>query len=577
MQVIPDKKKLIAQMDSIRRGNLVVPQFQRTFVWDYNDVVDFLVSLFKGYFVGTFLFERCDSDSIPFDFRPIEGTNLRKEDCRPEFMILDGQQRITTLHYVLFAPKEISLKNTKYPYRFFIDLKKLLDDNIEDAIFGEREKDSSKYYDKTYQHKNMIVPFTVLIDYKSWDGWLDKYEDYLRQEENSEEFDSYREKTRPVLKERMSKFFDTEIPVIEIPKVNNDDEQGISEVCAIFEKMNSTGVKLSVFDLLTARLYKYGIDLHSLWEETVDNYDLVEDFSNRDSYPYGIFILRIIALMRNLEVKAKILINLSPVNFEDDWRIASEYTQKALKRLQATNNDGFGVFENKWLPYPPVIPVLAAFLAYLDSNNEYQNTGYKLLKKWYWGTVFGERYQSAVETKTAYDYKYLVRALETNDLDNPLFKEINDSVLDNPNFSLISVYRISSIYKGVMNLLAINGARDFRLLDSIEFHELDDHHIFPKIFLSKQRDVEGNRRYNEQQINTIVNRTLISGSTNRKISGKSPSSYIRDDEIIKDSGVLYNHFISQEAIKSMELDNYEKFLEERNKLIVADIKQLLRL
>jgi hypothetical protein len=56
-------------------------------------------------------------------------------------------------------------------------------------------------------------------------------------------------------------------PLVELPRVDDADNEAIRRACAIFEKLNSTGVDLSVYDLLTARLYRSGIRLHDLWEE----------------------------------------------------------------------------------------------------------------------------------------------------------------------------------------------------------------------------------------------------------------------------------------------------------------------
>lgn len=317
MDITTDKRKLVDIIKNAKEGRIVLPQFQRTFVWEYNDVVDFLLSLMKGYFIGSFLFQRCDSDSMPFDYRVVEGVDLRKEELRPDYIVLDGQQRLTTLHYVLYSPPNVTLKNTRYPYQFFLDLNKVISDEIDDSIFGVRKDRCENLLKEEYGFENGIIPFTILKGFQSWDTWLDKYQDWLR-ERNPEKYNKFLEKTRSEWKAAINKFFDTNVPIIEIQKIRNNDEKGISEVCAIFEKMNSTGVPLSVFDLLTARLYKHNIDLHKLWQQTLEGYDLLKNFSEGESNPYGIFILRFIALNRGLDVKSKSLINLHARNFEDD-------------------------------------------------------------------------------------------------------------------------------------------------------------------------------------------------------------------------------------------------------------------
>ncbi|MBN1168410.1 DUF262 domain-containing protein [Candidatus Woesebacteria bacterium] len=578
MEIITDKKKLVDLVTGARKGKVVLPQFQRSFVWSYVDVVDLLVSIFNGYYVGSFLTLKCDSENVPFDFRTIEGVNKQNEDLNPEVMILDGQQRITTLHYVLYAPEEITLKYAKYPYRFFLKLDSLVNGDFDNAIYGIRSDQSEKYMSPEWQFENKTIPFTTLQDFQSWDSWLDSYQDWLRSIDE-EQYENYVTAERADWKQSINVFFDMVIPIIEIPKVKSDDEDGVAEVCAIFEKINTKGVKLSVFDLLTARLFKYKIDLHKLWEETLETYNLIDDFSEGESNPYGIFILRIIALIRGVDVKSKNLINLKPNNFENDWANASKYLHKALKRLISTNDDGFGVFDKKWMPYPPLLPVLSSVLYLIDKNN-YNNSAYKAIKKWYWGSVFGERYQSAVESKTTSDFREISRYLSGEEVSIKLFTEIDANITLNELYEVKSVNRINSIYKGVMNLLAINQARDFLLHDSIEFHELDDHHIFPKAYLAKIKDEEDQVKYKDNLINTIVNKTLISYSTNRKISKKKPSDYVKDNNLIVQASVksiLKRHFINQEAYEAMCMNDYEKFVNERSNVLVKKIKSLLQI
>lgn len=86
----------------------------------------------------------------------------------------------------------------------------------------------------------------------------------------------------------------------------------------------------------------------------------------------------------------------------------------------------------------------------------------------------------------------------------------------------------NAIYKGVLCLLAHNGARDFNgisLLTTSLFYETrqDHHHIFPKEYM-KQKEIA------DPRADSIVNKTLISAAVNRSISGNSPSKYVPDLE-----------------------------------------------
>ena len=271
MKTTPDNNNLIDLVQKARKGTLVLPQFQRNFVWTRDDVTGLLVSILEGHFVGSFLLLRTDLDSVAFAMRAIEGVPVGQDQLKPDWMVLDGQQRLTSLHYVFSAP-DIPLRGTKYPYRFFLDLTKLTTGNLEDAISSERADRVGDMLDTERQYETLVIPFTAIED---WDKWLNGYERWLVAHDRDAYFDVYFDKHKPVWGEILGRIRSFDVPTIEIPKVPPDSDERITEVCAIFEKMNSTGVRLWAFDLLTARMYRYRdeagnpISVHALWEEAM--------------------------------------------------------------------------------------------------------------------------------------------------------------------------------------------------------------------------------------------------------------------------------------------------------------------
>lgn len=71
MKTIPDNQQLIDLIGYARRGRVVLPQFQRNFVWSRDDITALLVSILEGHFIGSFLLLRTDSENVPFAVRPI--------------------------------------------------------------------------------------------------------------------------------------------------------------------------------------------------------------------------------------------------------------------------------------------------------------------------------------------------------------------------------------------------------------------------------------------------------------------------------------------------------------------------
>jgi hypothetical protein len=570
MKTIPGNNGLLDLVQKARKGTLVLPQFQRNFVWSRDDITGLLESILDGHFIGSFLLLRTDADSVPFGLRPIEGVDLAVSQLRPDAMILDGQQRITSLHYAFSAPP-IPLRWTKYPYRFFLDLRKLTEGDLENAIFSDRADSVVGLLKEQAQFERLAIPLTVT---EHWGEWLNRYERWLVDRDRDAYFSQYFEKDKPAWDAIMGRVRGFEVPTIEIPRIDPDDPDRLGEVCAIFEKMNSTGVRLSAYDLVTARMYRFRqdggkpIDVHALWEDAVAEHTHLAEFSDGEPDQFGVYLLRTIALLRGFDAKSKTLITLKPDSFVEHWRSAAAATEVALKRMASTNDDGFGVFDPKWLPYGTMVSPLAALLHNMQAKHVGHHA-YDLLKRWYWSSVFLERYAGAVESTIYRDYQDLRVAFEAPDARPAALVEAQARIVENEAYTLRDVSRLNATYRGVMCLVAIRGAQDFGAGDAIEFHELDDHHIFPQAYL---RRLPKERRPKDQEINCIVNRTLISSSTNRRISRSRPGEYI--SKLVpqdREEAILASHLMDAAALDALRRDDFYGFVAARERVLLAEI------
>lgn len=578
METKPNNQNLLGLVAKAQSGKVVLPQFQRNFVWSRDDITDLLVSLLEGHFIGSFLMLRSDADDAPFAIRAIQGVNMEPEELQPEWMILDGQQRLTSLNYAFSAPA-IPMRWTKYPYRFFLNLKKIAEGNIADAIWSERSDYLGDWLNQEKQFETLSVPFTTLLT--GWDDWKDDYEDWLLMRQDGS-FEYYRDKYRGAWKVVMKRIENFLVPVIEIEKIPADDADRLGQVCAIFEKLNTMGVRLSVYDLLTARLYKYPsmmhkgkrIDQHELWKDAVAQYPHLNHFSDGNPDAYGVYVLRTIALMRGLDMKSKSLINLKPANYEADWQTAVKYMEKAFDRITANDQDGFGAINSRWFPYSTMISPLAAMLHKIDADG-LDHRAYKLIKRWYWASIFRERYASSVESTIYRDYQDFLKAVADPAFEPVAIADARTGIVENDNFSLRQESRVNALYRGIMCLIALRGAKDFRADDSIKFHTLEDHHIFPKAYLANRKGTDG-KAIPGDQVNSIINRTLIADKTNGMISKSSPAKYLEKlvpaDRKVK---IMASHFIDADALEAMEANDFDRFMAAREKALLAEIGRRL--
>ena len=584
MEITPDKKKISLLVERAHEGSLCLPNFQRDFVWSRDEIADLLRSILRGYFLGSLLLLDCDPKNPPFAPMALRGAKPASVELRPNQLVLDGQQRLTSLLYALYAP-ELGLRSSKTPRRFFVDLGLLLTDPDDDNIVFDRtarEISRDGLNSLEVQWAKRVVPVTNLVSEANFLSWRDGIDDWLR-ENHPADHESFRTHWRAAWSNAVQSFLSFEVPLVTLPIVADDDHDAVARICAIFEKLNSTGVDLSVYDLLTARLYRSNIDLHGLWDQAVAEHPRLADWSDgsADQHKFGVLVLRTMALMRGLDPKVKVLINLEPKNFEDDWRRAVAAMDRAIELVTHIGADGFGVFDKKWLPGFGLLPVLAALRAYIEDNKLGEGERQEL-RRWYWCSVFLERYSSAVEAKSRRDFADLTARWSGQTVTPVPFAEAEARIGADGYTIRESASFASSVYSGVFCLLALNGARDWSAGEDIALQKLQDHHVFPRSFLLKRGF---DAKTDKTAINSIVNRTLISDTTNLRISDSAPAKYLGDSKVFPNGAaqVLLAHFVDEGCHEAMraatETANhevvravFETFRTARERVIVETIR-----
>ena len=169
------------------------------------------------------------------------------------FLVLDGQQRLTSLYQAFYGAGE---------HRYFVNLEKLLAGlDFEETIFHVRSttKWVKEHDEFTAQQKDLTIPLSLL---KTGSGgfleWIFEYTNHLPDEKKVP--------TQKALKAISDKWFKV-IDEYQFPVVTLSDDVKPDALCTIFETLNRTGVKLSVFELLTARFWPHNVNLRTLWEE----------------------------------------------------------------------------------------------------------------------------------------------------------------------------------------------------------------------------------------------------------------------------------------------------------------------
>ncbi len=580
-----NKDSLQGIISDIGKGVFVIPNFQRDFEWEPSHVRELIRSIFLDYYIGNLLLWK-GKDEI-FDVlacKPIDG--VKGKDNRSK-IVLDGQQRLTAMYYAFMGP------TTSYPNRasrflFFVYVDQFMGQNYDDAFFYEYGQKGEKLLeDRTNQFAKNIFPLSVIGDTIGMHDWLRGYEDYWKGQVDIANREKTDEKVSVASKHAKNArlFYEYLVELINsyhVSFIELDKDIEIDKVCDIFTQINSRGMKLDIFDLINAMLTPQGIQLKQMYQ------DAELELSFVDSDRMNVYLLQVMSILKQDYCSPKYLYYLIPgrerkirdynghlsidilfsngSKFKEYWTAAVNSMKSVIELLKSSQE--YGAISSKFIPYASILPPFAAlnewtkhisFDKQLDANHK--------IRSWYWISVFLRRYSGSVQVTTAKDFIDVKKWVE-HDIKPSFFAEAQEQV---PRINLYTETRGgTSIYNGVFNLLVLEKATDWYTGEAPQYDNIDDHHIVPKSWGAKQKFNEG------ISIDTILNRTLLTSTTNREVIGdKLPNEYL--PELVEKYGedvrdILMSHFISEEAFNVLmrnpfEMGDYEEFIKVRQKTI----------
>lgn len=271
----PEHIALFELVDRIRDGRYVIPDFQRKFVWDPSKIRDLMRSIFLDYYIGTLLLWKGKPDNVKaLSCESIEGYDA-SFGGRPEHIVLDGQQRLSAMHYAFMAPR-MNAPARRSRYLYFIKIDRLLEEAYDDAFvysWGDWGWGRRVLEDEEEQFRKHLLPLAIVGRSKwSLEDWYNAYKRFWEAEERSatdsgedRKIAEYRDAVRVA-----HEFADHVRDIYrsyQVTYIELDDDLAIDKVCDIFQKINSTGQALDIFDLLNAILRPKDVGLKKLWRE----------------------------------------------------------------------------------------------------------------------------------------------------------------------------------------------------------------------------------------------------------------------------------------------------------------------
>ena len=574
-----DLSELLGMAES---GKAQLPDFQRSWVWDDEKICKLIESISSGFPMGAAMFLETGNSDVHFLYRTIEGVDAKNVSYAPDYLILDGQQRMTTLYQVFKSQKPVKVKvsgsKDKYIQRYYyIDIRKALDPDIDrlDAIVSISEKKirteeigrkvALDLTTRENEYKELLYPLNIALDIVASQNWLiGLMQQYPNEPDKVIMFQEFQ---RNVL-ENIQKY---KIPVITVTK-----ETSKEAVCQIFENVNTGGVKLTVFELLTATFAADEYNLREDWNAISNTFkdskqgDLlktVEETTFLTAMALLISYKRFKSGIGAVSCKKNDVLRLELAEYKTNHDALVSGFVKAANFL--INQ---GVFSAQNLPYTSQLVPLAAIFAYAEIANI--NLAIQIHKdiiaRWYWCGVFGELYGGANESRYALDIVGVFDQIAGNGVPDTVTKANFQ-----PNRLLSMQTRNSAAYNGVMGLILQDSPLDFMSANKMDIatyldESTDIHHIFPRNYCKQNG-------YDSQKWDSVINKTPIYASTNRSIGGRAPSEYIgtmanKGLTQLQMCDAISSHKINYELLKA---DDFNAFIIDRAIRLLDRIEQAM--
>ncbi|GAA6166820.1 GmrSD restriction endonuclease domain-containing protein [Sessilibacter corallicola] len=550
-------------LKKIKSGDFLIPQFQRDFTWKEGQTRLLVDSIARNYPVGSLLILG-KNEEVPLKSRKLDATYPPKideyeaetsfdEPSSESYYVLDGQQRLTSIARVFLDA---------HPKRnYYFDLKKmheLFNDESPSWIVSRlRGKKNPERKDN-----NRLIRTDVALDQAKCDVYISEY---MEDSGDFPDFTDDRNLARQAAA-NLKGVFET-IRKFSIPFVALDNDAPLESVCRVFETINSTGTRLTTFDLAVAKYYP-DPDLKELFDLARDKYPILKEYEVD-----GERILQILSLYYLRDKVNKFPEATRSVLLSLDGSFIKVHCEDAARRLSEVCDwvKQLGATAKTQPPHGTLVSIAATLMCFPDSlsKSEFSST----LKKWYFCSTLAANPSPSNNYKIGDDFRRFCDYLDKKEaIPYPrVYFTTND---------IISIKNVNdSRYKAIQALMRTTVREDIMTGNSLS-GELEDHHIYP-YSLYRSGLAKG-------KLNSIANKIILSKHTNRTLSNQNPDKYLMSiaehslkegnhkdlDRRLSDCFIPYS--VKDADFKNyFKIDAFDSFLKDRAQKIVDRIKEVV--
>lgn len=465
-----DTQLIHALITGINQGEIKVPQFQRKFVWKDDQALDLLDSIANNYPVGSLLLWRT-KEKLRAERNIGEFRLPSTDDMDPTDYVLDGQQRLTVIYSCLGASETDGGFSVVY--------------DLENEEFLRTPDDLKIHH---FPLRRMFTT-TKLLNFRTALQTLSAANEY------QERLDAI-----------IRAFQEYRLPVVTLKGLS------VEEVCPIFERINSSGTKLSTYDLMVAATWNRDFDLN---EEVDEAREALRSKGFNDIDPTTILkCLSAIKLGTIKELQLKTLRDAS----KTEMRELIESAKGALRKTVDLLSTEFKIYSWDFLSYEALVVVLCHIYAKTDHLSPEQ---IKRVRQWFWRAAFGERYKVGGENFVSRDlatvYEFVINGVGTpENFGVPPSEKEWLKITFRANVSRSRAYILALAARRPCNIT--NGSYIDPSVALSIYNKKEFHHVFPRAHLRRAKSGTDD--------NLVINICMLSAVANNAVSDSNPNSYL---------------------------------------------------